>query len=137
MPLHATPNLFRLVAQPIMAEQNGRDFQSLFGSSPEVCALTWNLLDLAGVGAGTSPKHLLWALMLLKTYAKESFLCSKVGVSRATYRHWAWLFIRRIAALSRNVVRGFFAVNGVLVFAAAFELFAAACVVFVIVLSRY
>ena len=100
--VYATANHFRHVAAPMLAEQNARDYQSLFGCTPEVCALAWNLLDDAVAGA--SAKHLLWGLMLMKTYSKESMLCSKVGVTRATFRHWAWLFIRRIASLSVNVV---------------------------------
>ena len=103
MPLVTTANHFRLAARPILAEQNARDFQSLFGSTPEVCSLAWNLLDLVDIEAA-APKHLLWALMLMKTYGKESDLCAKVGVVRKTFRHWAWLFIIRIASLRPNVV---------------------------------
>ena len=83
-----------------------RDFHTMFGSSPEICSLCWNLLDIPPRG---EPKHLLWALMLLKTYAKEKVLASLAQVDRRTYRHWAWLFIRRVAGLRPHIVSSFFA----------------------------
>jgi len=94
--------LFKYIARPMLCEQGNCDFASLFGSNPHVCALTWNLLDLSDVAA--LPKHLLWGLMLLKSYTKESMLCSIAGVSRATFRKWAWIVIKAIAGLSTNVV---------------------------------
>ena len=58
-----------------------RMFCSSFGTSLEVCATIWNLLDpyTTMPTKGLSPKHLLWALMYLKVYAKESIHCSMAG----------------------------------------------------------
>lgn len=83
----ATESHFRHAARSILdsrrATQGGgaagggggrtKDFTSLFGVSPEVCALTWNLFDLDGA-PNLMFKHLLWALMFMKVYAKLSVL---------------------------------------------------------------
>jgi hypothetical protein len=51
------------------------------------------------------PKHLLWALLLLKVYGTETLLSSFVGgVTEKTYRKWAWCFIDGIAKLESAVV---------------------------------
>ena len=96
-----------MVARPILkSTYSARDFNGMFGTSPEVCALTWNMLDLEQAMPGVLPKHLLWALMLMKTYAKEKTLCIIAGgVTRTTFRKWAWLIIPRIAGLKSTVVR--------------------------------
>ena len=80
-----------------------RDFHSFFGASPEVCALCWNLMV---VPDGGHYKHFLWALMQIKIYAKEKVLASLAQVDRRTYRHYAWIFLRRISALKPNIVSG-------------------------------
>lgn len=48
---------------------------------------------------------MLWALMFLKTYAKESVLSGMAGsVDEKTFRKWVWLFVCAIASLESNVV---------------------------------
>ena len=80
-----------------------RDFESMAGSSFEVMALAWNLLDL-GYQPGARFKHLLWGAMLLKTRGKEAALCALAGVCRATFRKWAWIMFRRVSGLRPHVV---------------------------------
>ena len=83
---------FTRAGRKIMHKGDTRDFHTMFGASPEVCALCWNLMTIP---AGGLYKHLLWALMLLKIYAKEKVLASLADIDRLTYRHWAWMvFIR-------------------------------------------
>lgn len=91
-----------LAAKQLLQEHGGRDFNSIFGKTPEVVALTWNLLDLGDTGAKL--KHLLWALMFMKTYSKEPVLASMAKVTRKTFRKWVWIVIFRIADLSGNIV---------------------------------
>ena len=88
-----------------------RRFRSNFGTSPEGCAAIWNLLDpyTTITTKGLSPKHLLWALMFLKVYAKESIHCSMAGgVDEKTFRKWVWLFIYEISFLESAVLSGLF-----------------------------
>ena len=42
------------------------DFRSFFGCSPVVCGIIW--VHCGGFYAYTKPKHLLWALLFLKSY---------------------------------------------------------------------
>lgn len=84
-----------------------RRFRSTFGTTPEVCAVIWNMLDpYSTMEDAASPKHLLWALMFLKVYAKESIHCAMVGgVDEKTFRKWAWYFVEHISYLEAEVVR--------------------------------
>lgn len=102
----ATADHFYHAARPLLANSRvDRDFTSLFGCRPEVCALAWNLLDVDQVDNEVEFKHFLWALMFMKTYAKETTLCSIAGVCRKTYRTWVWKVIMKIAGLRTTVVR--------------------------------
>ena len=88
-----------------------RKFRSNFGTSPEVWATIWNLLDpyTTMPTKGLSPKHLLWALMFLKVYAKESIHCSMAGGGdEKTFRKWVWLFVYKISFLESAVVSHLF-----------------------------
>ena len=50
-------------------------------------------------------QHLLWALMLLKTYETEPGIASWVGgIDEKTLRKWAWVFIEEISFLEPEVV---------------------------------
>ena len=91
-------------ARPLLEARGERNFRSLFGTIPEVCAAVWNRL-VFDEGSGVRPVHLLWSLMFMKSYAKEALLCRIAGVSRSTYRKFVWLIIPRIAQLKSDVVR--------------------------------
>jgi len=50
---------------------------------------------------------MLWALMFLKTYAKETALSGMAGgADEKTFRKWIWSFVCAIAALDSDVVSG-------------------------------
>jgi hypothetical protein len=102
----ATENHFLHAARPILAKRTrgGGAFKTLFGASPAVCALTWNLFDLAA-DANLHFKHLLWGLLFLKTYGKANMLAAMVGCHRETFMKWTWHVVKKIAGLKPRVVR--------------------------------
>ena len=82
-----------------------RLFRSFFGTSPQVCAILWDILSTQRPPNST-PKHLLWGLLLLKQYNIESINAVLVGASEKTFRKWSLIYVRLIANLS--VVKFFF-----------------------------
>ena len=50
------------------------------------------------------PQHLLWCLLFLKTYDKESNLAAKCDLDEKTYRKWVWYFTDKISWLEAEVV---------------------------------
>jgi hypothetical protein len=84
-----------------------------FYAEPEVCAHVWSLLDIednldAPDDRIAEPCHLLWCLLLLKTYETEpvlSGLCG--GVDEDTFSKWAWHFIEKVSYLEQEVVSCF------------------------------
>jgi hypothetical protein len=84
------------------AQKERRQFQSLFGCSPEIVAEIWYRIAPRGgemsLRKGAEPCHLLWALLFMKVYANEDALCSMVGgVDKKTFCFWTRYFIRIIA----------------------------------------
>ena len=102
-----TGHHFRVHAAPILnrGKRDGGfrdDFRYLFGVSADTCSVIWNLCDFP---PGTEPKHLLWALLFLKVYGKESTMVTIVGgPTRKTFRKWVWLVIGGIASMVPSVV---------------------------------
>jgi hypothetical protein len=85
-----------------------RKFRSKFGTGPEVCAALWLLLFPDLIADEKACAHILWALMWLKTYAKEEPLTLLGGgVDAKTYRKWAWFYINAIADLEPDVVSNY------------------------------
>ena len=85
----------------------GRRFRSCFGAPSEVVADLWNRIRSRGpIEQGGKPKHLLWALVLLKAYAPSELLCAIVGwPSAKTFNKWAWYFVKRISELKDDVIK--------------------------------
>ena len=79
-------------------EMRERRFRSLFGISPLVCVHLWTLL-YPQISKRTEPRHLLWALLFLKSYANEVVLSAMTGADEKTQRHWIWTITRAIASL--------------------------------------
>lgn len=85
---------------------------AFFYAGPEACERAWSLLaaDADGVDPDApddkigEPVHVLWALMLLKTYGTEVELSSICGVDEDTFRKWAWHYIEKISYLEDEVV---------------------------------
>ena len=82
-------------------------FCAMFGTSPDICSLLWDLLD----PTTTMPNevravHLLWGLMFLKLYASEAVHCAiSGGVDEKTFCKWSWFFVSGLADLAPQVVR--------------------------------
>jgi hypothetical protein len=85
--------------------RNGR-FRSVFGAGSAVVADVWNRIEADGeILKGGEPKHLLWALVLLKVYQSDEVHCALVGwPSAPTFRKWAWYFVKRISMLKDDII---------------------------------
>ena len=82
-----------------------RRFRELFGCGPIVALMLWNLIMTETMVPGSTVVHMLWALMFLKTYAKETTLCSLAGgVDEKTFRDWSWPLVSAIADLEPLIV---------------------------------
>lgn len=75
-----------------------RRFRSLFGTSPLICSIVWGILK-SEIPPGGEPRHLLWALLFLKTYGTEHTLRVMTKVDEKTQRKWVWLFIELISSI--------------------------------------
>ena len=53
------------------------------------------------------PKHLLWALIFLKTYSTESSLAVAIGADEKTLRKWIFIIIYAISDLEDDWVGAF------------------------------
>lgn len=78
-----------------------RRFRSLFGTSPLICSIAWTLIQ-PSLPDGGEPKHLLWALLFMKTYMTEHAMRVLTGADEKTQRKWIWIFIDLLSSL--NVV---------------------------------
>lgn len=91
--------------QPGSGKKYEERWRSHFGASPLVCSDVWHRLDPTSLPAGSKVDHLLWALLLLKTYQTESVCCSLVGgVDEQTWRRWSWFFVDALSYLECDVV---------------------------------
>jgi len=80
-------------------------------ATPEVVADVWSRLGIdrddpdVPEDKSAEPKHLLWALLFLKTNLDDHNLSSKCeAVSEPTYRKWKWIFIGKISYLETEIV---------------------------------
>jgi hypothetical protein len=115
MNLTLPPHVFEQLGSELMQRDDPRRqtrtgerrFRSTFGTSAAVCSRLWYLLQPGKtMPQGASPRHLLWALMLLKIYSTESVLSTMAqGVDEKTFRKWAWMFVDEISYLEASVVR--------------------------------
>jgi hypothetical protein len=75
-------------------------FKSFFGASAEVCFDVWYKLDpQINISRSAQPKHLLWALMLVKVYATEEVLAKLACCDEKTYRRGRGFFWKRFQKL--------------------------------------
>lgn len=86
-------------------------FRAVFGTSPSIVSVTWNLLVEKGdLDRCAGPTHLLWALMFLKLYCSESVHCSMAATEfdkaphEETFRKWTWYFVTKIADLKDDII---------------------------------
>ena len=89
----------RLAEEPILhrlsnrkKENVRRRFVSSFGLNPHVVAMIWNRLDDKDLlPKDMMVKHLLWALLFLKTYQPTGDSAPRCGADEKTYRKWVWI----------------------------------------------
>ena len=80
-------------------------FRSNFKYSPSRCAFLFEgIVDDPMLPRGYQPKHLLWTLYFLLTYAKERVMCCFLRADRKTIRKYTWPTISIIANLSHQHV---------------------------------
>ena len=90
-----------------------REFRTHFGCGVLVFITLWNLLLKTNLRPdGGRIEHLLWTLLFLKEYCKQSVLCSMCGgIDKETLKKWTWSFIDAIASLESLVVRALTAIS--------------------------
>ena len=81
-----------------------REFRARFGVSANVCFKIWELCENTFLRQNVHHKHLLWALLFLKTYTTEDILATMSGVTRKTFRFWTWLVVEVITKQKNNLV---------------------------------
>lgn len=82
-----------------------RKFRALFGCGPLDVATIWRMMEEHEFfPEGGGMVHMMWGLLLMKTYGTENMLCTTTGVDEKTFRKWAWQFISAIADLEPVVV---------------------------------
>ena len=85
-------------------------FCKKFGAGANVVLDAWGcILQFDLVSHGGLFVHLLWALMIMKTYGKEKGLCGSAGresgaVDPKLFWKWTWLFIQALGLLEFEVV---------------------------------
>ena len=78
-----------------------RSFRALFGCSPMVCVIIWNLLTNQHP-IDSKPLYMLYGLLFLKVYGTENVNRTITGTYESKFRYWAWLYVKLISKL--NVV---------------------------------
>jgi hypothetical protein len=89
-----------IATQMMKVSPEPRDFIAWFGATPKIINDVWHAGDFDDV----EPKHLLWACLLLRVYATESICARMVGVTRKTFRKYAWKCIHKVADLFPAIV---------------------------------
>ena len=80
-------------------------FRSNFKYSPSRCAFLFlHIIDNPVLPDAYEPKHLLWTLNFLLTYATERRMCCFLRADRKTIRKYTWPTISALASLSRQHV---------------------------------
>ena len=82
-------------------------FKHYFGISPMMADLVWVRLCDNGLKdrqRRVKQVHLLWALLFLFAYPKETMGCKMVHTTRNTYRKWVWIMINEIELIFHKVV---------------------------------
>ncbi len=113
VPLCSSPSNFRIIGEEILGRRvhgGGRSFVAFFGISPLKCHLLWqHMMEEERERRSDdklSPRYLMWALLLLRTYNREEVLATMAGVDEKTFRKWAWKLVERLAQLQKLVSGG-------------------------------
>jgi len=85
--------------------EHDREFRSLFGVSASTCLLLWNKLRQHNARPpNATPKHLMWALLFLKSYGTEFCNSSRAKTTRKTFRKWVKIMLGAMTNLAPIVV---------------------------------
>ena len=87
--------------------ENEIAFKNYFGVSPMIADLVWERLCDDGLKLRqkrAKQVHLLWALLFLFTYPKETVGCQIVSTTRNTYRKWVWIMIDELELIFHKMV---------------------------------
>ena len=77
-----------------------RPFRALFGVTPLKCTLLTNRLTTVHGGANVGkPVHLLWALLLGRTYSTEEDLAGRCDTWEKNFREKAWHLLELLSEL--------------------------------------
>jgi hypothetical protein len=99
--------------------EKDKSFKQHFGCRPVVVATAWKLMQEHtnhDAPDAFSLKHLLWALIFLKTYGVEAIRTTLASAGTGTrpddktVRDWCWVALNCLANLAPYVVRSFFVV---------------------------
>jgi hypothetical protein len=98
-----------IIGRSVKSKKLARDrFASSYGTEPLIVAIVWDMMKNSNKNSIPDnkpyPKHLLWALMFLKSYDTEMNIASRLRVDEKTYRKWLWIILPWIATLKREVV---------------------------------
>jgi hypothetical protein len=82
-----------------------RKFRSFFGCSTVTAADLWNRIE-SRLKNRSLPKHLLWSLVFLKTYATEEVHCRMVNwPDPKQYREWVWYILEKIVEIKGDIIK--------------------------------
>ncbi len=73
-----------------------RKFKAHFGVSSRICEILWNRINRP---RHILPKHLLWALLFLKSYNTENIMSTILKHDEKTIRLYVWTVIDLLADL--------------------------------------
>ena len=84
-----------------------RTFRSIYGIGPIVASKAWNMVDKKRVlSSGVNPEYFLWSLVFMKVNGNEATNATLVGgVTRKTFRKWAWEYVNALERCFDKVVR--------------------------------
>ena len=101
-----SPQAFFLLEKDTLGFKDYHAFKAHFGSSVDVCSVTWELIKQKKCYACLLlPIHLLWGLLFLKTYNKMDVLASLVRTSCNNFQEWILTILQQIQQLKQSVVR--------------------------------
>ena len=90
----------------LIQEQN-RFFVDLIGVKWHICAIIWEMIypDLfTQNGPHIKREHLLWCLVFLKNYSKNSRDAKICKTTYKTFSKWVWIVMTAIADIESDVV---------------------------------
>ena len=110
--LHSGMNLMRVKYKRSNEKRNARWFVALFGTSPDVCLIIWNMLldNWTQYCNNPNPIHLLWSFRFMKAYNNWDSHAVEVGVDSKTFRKWVWFYIKGVSKLMQKMVSRHFSI---------------------------